>query len=256
MSPNPSDELFKNYERHYCDTGASRSEAPLSDVIKFKLDRLPPWLCDIPKEARVLDAGCATGYFLALLKDAGYSDLTGIDISAQLAEKARKRLDKSAKIIVSDVQSYLNTTPDESFDLIFFHHVLEHIPREQTLEVLRGFYRCLRQGGLINIKTPNASYILSGNHMHGDFTHVTHFNERSMLQVLEGAGFESQKISFFLHPPKLFWLWHHPIRSILRLANHLRWHIHRLAHYSLCMLIDQHPTPKVFEAELDAIAKR
>lgn len=256
MTTSPSDELFQDYERHYRESGAFRWEASISDVKNFHLERLPRWLDRIPTAARILDAGCANGYLLDLARDAGYENLTGIDISEQLAANARQRLAGSAEIIVTDVQSYLDSVPDASFDVIFFHHVLEHIPRDQTLSLLRSFYRVLKPKGYLNIKTPNASFILAGNHMYGDFTHVTHFNERSMVQVLEAAGFNTKQIRFLLHPPKLFWSLRYPKRAILRAINRLRWHMHHATHILICALVDQHPIPKAFEIELDTLVRR
>lgn len=256
MNHDPSNELFQNYERHYLDAGASRWEVPVAEVKKFNLDRLPRWLERIPKSARILDAGCATGYLLSLFWDTGYRHLTGIDLSEQLAAIARSRLPAEVAIAVTDIQIFLETTPDASFDAILFHHVLEHIPREQTIPLLRAFHRCLKPGGYLNIKTPNASYILAGNHLYCDFTHVVHFNERSMPQVLEAAGFDHRDIEFIQRPPLLFWSWKHPLRAIFRLLNRLRWHLHRTCHRLLCILIDQHPIPKAFEAELETLARR
>ena len=256
MTPTPSDELFQDYERHYRDAGAGRWEVPIADIKKYHLERLPRWLDRIPKTARILDAGCANGYLLSLLHHEGYRNLTGVDLSEKLASAARVRLQESASIVVSDIQTFLDSLPTESLDVILFHHVLEHIPREQTLTLLRSFHRCLSQGGYLNLKTPNASYILAGNHLFCDFTHVTHFNERSMPQVLEAAGFNASHVEFILHPPILFWSWRHPMRAVMRLLNRVRWELHRTSHRLLCQLIEQHPVPYVFEAELDTLARR
>jgi 2-polyprenyl-3-methyl-5-hydroxy-6-metoxy-1,4-benzoquinol methylase len=256
MTQDSSQELFQNYERHYKASGAERWEVPINDVTEFHLDRLPRWIDRIQKSAKILDAGCATGYLLSLLHKTGYQNLTGVDLSEQLSEIARYRLPESVEIIVSDIQTFLKNTADETYDVIFFHHVLEHIPREETISLLNMFRRCLKPGGHLSIKVPNASYILSGNHLYCDFTHVVHFNERSMLQVMEAAGFSTENINFILHPPLLFWSWHHPIRALFRLLNRLRWNIHRTAHRLLCILIEQHPVPKAFEAELETLAQR
>lgn len=254
--PDPSHELFQNYHRHYQDSGAERWQVPYREVVELHLDRLPRWLDRIPKEARILDAGCATGYMLGLLWQSGYRNLVGVELSQQLASIARSILPNSVEIILTDIRSYLASAADASFDLILFHHVLEHIPREHTIPLLREFHRILKPGGYLNLKVPNASYLLAGNHLYGDFTHVVHFNERSMPQVLEAAGFSRDLIEFVLRPPRLFWSWRRPGRALLRLFNRLRWHLHSLLHKALCLLIDQYPVPKIFGAELETLAKR
>ena len=254
--PDPSASLFKNYERHYKDSGADRWQVPYREVKAFRLDRLPRWLDRIPQEAHILDAGCATGYLLGLLWESGYHNLVGVELSEQLIALARSNLPDEIALVNADVCDYLAQVPDQTFDVILFHHVLEHIPREHTIPLLREFYRVLKPGGYLDLKVPNASYLLAGNHLFGDFTHVVHFNERSIPQVLEAAGFCVSDIEFIQHYPLLFWSWRHPGRAFLRLLNRGRWHLHGLLHRLLCMLIDQHPVPKVFVAELETLARR
>lgn len=251
----PSLELFKDYEKHYAAAGAGRWQVAPDKVRAYHLDRLPRWLNRIARDARILDAGCANGYLLSLLAADGYKNLIGVELSEQLAVAARQNLG-GVEIVNADVRDFLAQTPDESFDVILFHHVLEHIPREHTVALLREFYRVLKPAGYLNIKVPNASYLLAGNHLYGDFTHVVHFNELSLPQVLEAAGFARERIEFIPKPPLLFWSWRHPLRAGLRLLNRLRWHLHKGLHRLLCVLIDLHPMPKAFEWELEVLVQR
>jgi len=252
----PSLELFENYEKHYAAAGATRWQVAYEKVKAWRLDRLPRWLGRIPTDARILDAGCANGYLLGLFYASGYHRLAGVELSKSLAEAARQALPEEVAIINADIRDFLAKTPDSSFDLILFHHVLEHIPREHTIQLLREFHRVLAPGGHLNIKVPNASYLLAGNHLFGDFTHVVHFNERSLPQVLEAAGFARDSIEFIPKPPLLFWSWRHPLRASFRLLNRVRWHLHQTLHILLCVLIDQHPIPRIFEVELEALVQR
>jgi SAM-dependent methyltransferase len=252
----PSEMLFQNYERHYKELGDDRWQVPYREVKEFHLERLPRWLDRIPEEANVLDAGCATGYLLGLFWESGYRNLIGVELSEQLAEIACINLPDEVALLRSDVRDYLAEIPDQTFDVILFHHVLEHIPREHTIPLLHEFYRVLKPGGYLNLRVPNASCLLPGPHLFGDFTHVVHFNERSMPQVLEAAGFRVPDIEFIQYPPMLFWSWRHPGRAVLRLLNRGRWHLHGLLHKLLCLLIGLRPAPKVFAAELETLARR
>lgn len=256
MPSDPSSQLFKNYLSHYQESGSKRWQVPFAEVRALRLDRLPRWLDRIPNSANILDGGCATGYLLGLLWESGYKKLTGVELSEQLVQAAEQLLPKEVKIIKSEIQSFLEKTPQESFDAILFHHVLEHIPREHTIDLLREFHRCLRPNGYLNIKVPNASCFLAGKNMFGDFTHVTHFNENSLLQVLEAAGFQKINLEIILHPPIIFWSWRHPCRALLRLINRLRWSLHKITHKAMCILTAQHPTPRAFEAELEILVKK
>lgn len=251
----PSLELFKDYEKHYAAAGAGRWQVAPDKVRAYHLDRLPRWLDRIPRDARILDAGCANGYLLSLFAANGYGNLVGVELSAQLADAARRHLGAD-KVVNADVRDFLAQTPDASFDVILFHHVLKHIPREHTVALLREFHRVLKPGGYLNIKVPNAAFLLAGVHLFGDFTHVVHFNERSLPQVLEAAGFAREQVEFVLKPPLLFWSWRHPGRMMLRALNRLRWHLHRALHRLLCALVDLHPAPRMFEWELEVLVRR
>lgn len=252
----PSFELFQNYERHYAAAGADRHQIAYSEVKAKHLDRMPRWLHRLPKAARILDAGCANGYLLGLLYAEGYHNLVGVELSAQLASRAREHLPADVTLIEADIRDALAQMPDASFDAVLFFHVLEHIPREHTIALLREFRRVLKPGGYLNIRVPNAAYLMAGWHLYGDFTHVVHFNENSLVQVLEAAGFERGMCELIPHPPLLFWSWRHPGRALLRLLNRGRWHVHALLHRLLCLLLDQHPVPKIFEGELECLARR
>ncbi len=256
MTSDPSRKLFQNYLRHYQDGGADRAHVSVEQVRAFRLDRLPRWLDRIPNDAHILDAGCATGYLLNLLWETGYHNLSGIELSEQLAQTAKVSLPPNVTIAVSDIRDFLAQTPAETFDVILFHHVLEHIPREHTITLLREFHRCLKPGGYLSIKVPNACYLLAGHYLFGDFTHIVHFNERSMQQVLEAAGYDTACIEFIPHSPLLFWSWRHIGRTLLRCLNYIRWYVHRALHKAVCALIDLHPAPKYFEGELEVLARK
>lgn len=49
--------------------------------------------------------------------------------------------------------------PTASFDLIFSEHMIEHVPFEQGLKMLRECHRVLKRGGAIRIATPNIENI-------------------------------------------------------------------------------------------------
>lgn len=250
-----SNSVFEHYEAHYT-RNADGFFRPLAEVLEFHLDRLPRWLPRIDKQARILDAGCATGYQLELLHEGGYTNLTGIDVSHELTTMARSRLPDSVTVRQADVFEFLAASPEAAYDAILFHHVIEHIPRERCIELLRLFQRCLSKGGYLSIRTPNAACLLGGYHGFGDVTHITQFNERSLLQVLEQAGFDATAVDFIAHKPLLFWPWKHPLKAGGRVLNRLRWYINRAVHKSVCVLLEIRPALKVSDWELDALARK
>jgi len=249
----PSKEIFDNYLSHYQKTGG-RVFKPLQEIKQFHLERLPRWIDQVDKQARILDAGCATGYLLSLLYESGYRNLVGVDLSAQLLREARLHLPETVRLHCSDIGEFLARFPDDSFDLILCHHVLEHVPRERTLALLREFHRCLCIGGRLSLKVPNAGSLINGEECYLDFTHIVHFNEMSLVQVLVQAGFTPERIKLELHPPVLYWSWAHPLRAVLRLVNRLRWHLSAWVHRSVEILFDAQYRFRCHEREIEMVA--
>ncbi|MGQ9750659.1 class I SAM-dependent methyltransferase, partial [Desulfosoma sp.] len=238
----PSPQLFANYARHY-DSMAVVERLP-DDLERLKRDRLPRWIDEVPKNSRILDAGCAQGHLLAALYRVGFADLTGVDLSAQLLQTAAQ-LVPAAKLVESDIRAFLARCPDGSFDLVFFHDVLEHLPREATIPLLQAFQRVLAPGGRLSLRVPNMGALIGSFTAAIDFTHITHFSEYSLTQVLEAAGFDVTKVVFECQAPRLFWSWRRPHRAALRLLNRLRWHLNNALHRAVYLLVDMHPRPHV-----------
>lgn len=254
MNRDWSKELFDNYARHYASMG--EIERVPDDIDKLRRDRLPAWIDSIPKDARILDAGCAQGDLLLALSRVGYTHLTGVDLSAQLLATARTKLPASVSLIERDIRQFLSECAEGAFDVIFFHDVLEHLPREDTIPVLRGLHRALGDGGLLSVRVPNMSALIASYCAAIDFTHVTHFTEFSLLQVLEAAGFAADGTTLPSQAPRLFWSWRKPHRAVLRVFNRLRWHFNNALHQAVLSLSDMHPRPRVFDPNLVVLARK
>ncbi|GAB1408465.1 hypothetical protein MASR1M8_23840 [Thermomonas brevis] len=253
--PNHANELFQHYGRHYR-AGSEGYFLPLTEIRRYKLDRLPRWLEQAPTSLHVLDAGCANGYQLSLLAEAGFTHLTGVDVSHELTTEARARLGQRATIVTADMAEYLQGLPVASFDAILFHHVIEHVPREALTSLLRQFHRVLRPGGRLNIRTPNANCLGAAPHMYADLTHLVFFNDRGLLQALEAGGFDPLQVTFPAKKPRLLLIPEAPMRSLLRLGNRLRWHLNQLLHRFVYAVSDIRPLTRSFDVELEAVAHK
>lgn len=97
----------------------------------------------------VLDLGCGDGNHLPWL--AAYAGrLYGSDYNMTRLARAR-HLAPAATLFMADILDY--PAEDGAFDLVFFHHVIEHIPDDQA--ALATVRRILRPGGLLVLGTPN-----------------------------------------------------------------------------------------------------
>ena len=72
----------------------------------LQIARLMVSLCNIDKNSLVLDTGCGKGVFLQVLKDAGFSNVCGIEIDKELYRYCDKKFGKNFKIIFGDFLTY------------------------------------------------------------------------------------------------------------------------------------------------------
>ena len=135
---------------------------------------------------RVLDVGCATGFFLEVAASAGW-DVYGAEFSRFAAERARRRFgDRICYGQIKDA-SY----PESFFDAVTLFDLLEHVPdpREFLIEVRR----VLRPGGALLAVMPDAvslSARLMGRHWsHYSMEHLHYFSPETATRLLSESGF-------------------------------------------------------------------
>jgi len=104
------------------------------------------YVSKLPPDLRVLDAGCGNGFFMQLLRDLGFRDLHGIDLSEPWLDECRRKNLQVERRAIEDID------PDGEYDLVLAMDVLEHLAApEEALERLRG---CLADGGRIYMNVP------------------------------------------------------------------------------------------------------
>lgn len=96
-----------------------------------------------------LDLGCGDGNNLSWLGNLPVF-LMASDYNLDRLLRARRRA-PGIKLFMADVTDC--PVLDDSVDIIFFNHVLEHIPDDSA--ALREVYRILRPGGLLVLGVPN-----------------------------------------------------------------------------------------------------
>jgi SAM-dependent methyltransferase len=101
-------------------------------------------------DARILDVGCGSGALLKRLRQAGFTQLVGCDpyLSAPILEPPELRV---LNCTIED----LAAREAGRFDLVMFHHSLEHIP--EPIAPLRAARTLLKSGGQCLVAVPVAS---------------------------------------------------------------------------------------------------
>jgi 2-polyprenyl-3-methyl-5-hydroxy-6-metoxy-1,4-benzoquinol methylase len=111
-----------------------RRLGPLSGVARR--GKIDYFLAALPKDARILDVGCADGWFGRAAAQRGYHNVIGVDIEAPAD-------------LVGDIRQWRELGLEaHSFDAIVAFEVIEHGDFEAT------FWQLLRPGGLLCLTTP------------------------------------------------------------------------------------------------------
>jgi 2-polyprenyl-3-methyl-5-hydroxy-6-metoxy-1,4-benzoquinol methylase len=166
-------------------------------------------------ESKLLDIGVGRGEMLTCFKKWGYKNYLGIDISPDVINFC-KELGLNV-LLVEDTTKFLESNP-ETYDIITMLDVLEHIPREEVIPLLKAIKISLKRNGKVIIQVPNMWAPDSNLHYFNDFTHVTGFSENSLRQVLEAAGFN--KFEFHGFEILIDRTWKNYLKKFLRKLYH------------------------------------
>lgn len=173
---------LKFYYDHVLSTVYAEGDSPFHDQItKDVVTRfIDPE--EVNKDAKILDVGCGPGYFLDCMKERGYTNTLGITLSKEDIETCSK---KGHKVSYSDM-NFLSDK-DESVDMIFSRHSLEHSPFPYI--TLLEYNRVLKSMGLLYIEVPSPEC---------DIRHEENRNHYSImgrdmwLQLLFRTGFDTK----------------------------------------------------------------
>jgi SAM-dependent methyltransferase len=145
----------------------------------------------IDRSARIVDLGCGHGALVFCLRALGFSNVSGIDISAEQIDLGRRL--GVTDISRDDIFHYL-AGEHCTLDAALMLDVLEHMDKPGVIHLLDLVRRALKPGGCLILHVPNAEGLFGMRVRYGDFTHETCFTQRSMTQVLISCGFSRVKV--------------------------------------------------------------
>lgn len=187
---NYRERLYKDYvSSHYAIVNALNPREYDFMATKYKRQILPYFPAD--KGASIVDLGCGPGHLLYCLQKEGYTNTSGVDISAQQIETAKKAGVRN--LVNEDVISFLRKKKN-TFDAIVSQSMIEHLTRDEIFEFLDLAHAALKPGGVMIIRTPNASGIFGASIVFCDLTHEVGFTPVSMSQALRLCGFTDIRI--------------------------------------------------------------
>lgn len=166
----------------------------------------------IGESGRLLDIGCGNGVFLRRIEQ---DWLTGqkIDCFGVDTDKEAVKIALKGGLKVKEGTLENTAFPDNYFDVIRVHHVLEHIPN--PLETLKEVHRVTKPGGKVIIEVPNFDSIgpklLKDRWAGMDVPrHYFQFSPVTLKRMLVISSFQVLRITkwhgFFLRELSLKWM--------------------------------------------------
>ncbi len=108
---------------------------------------------------KLLDVGCATGEYALKFAALGY-DVKGIDLSNEMIEKAREKVDD--ELVRFEVFDMTKPIENNTYDSIYIiGNTLVHLNDEIEIEnTLKNFYQALKKGGNLIVQILNYHRII------------------------------------------------------------------------------------------------
>jgi len=190
-----SEELRQLYDDRYF-----RSETPSTfgylnylsakdHIVRLYRPRLDIIERKYKKSGRLLDIGCATGFFLQLARERGWQ-VQGVEISKYATDYAKHEL--GLDVFQGSLEE--TTFNDEYFDVVTMWDTLMHLPN--PYETIVEVNRILKCGGVLALDTANMNSLnckLLGKNwsvLQKPQEHIYYFSANTLKKLLEKCNFE------------------------------------------------------------------
>ena len=144
----------------------------------------------LARDARILDAGCGSGKLLHRMSTFGFTNLSGVD--PFLSDNMTNRNGVSIR------RAYLEDVAGAEYDLVMFHHSLEHIADPRR--TLQAAERLLSPSGkcLVRVPVMGEAWELYGTNWYGldPPRHMWIPTEKAMTLLAEAVGLKVEKVEY------------------------------------------------------------
>jgi len=217
MSTKYRETLYSNYHSTQSGRASLTDVKTLFEREKWRFEReILPHFSRVEKDSNIYDMGCGSGSLIDLLKEKGYTNLKGLDLSQEQVKVAHQM--GVNEVQEGDAIEYLKSFSGK-FDVIVGTDIIEHFTKDELVELLKLIKDKLSPGGKAIFRTPNLDSLFSSVFANGDFTHENYLNASSAQQVMLAVGFQSATV----HSSDVSV--QNPLKELLRKAVYLHYQV-------------------------------
>lgn len=176
----------------------------------------------------IVDIGCGDGLFDEELVKAGF-DVTGVEPEKYLRDKFEawaKHAGPGRGRVVSGTAEKL-PFQNGSVQTAVITEVMEHVNDPEVC--LKEIHRVIKPGGMLCLSVPTSFTEKLYWRLHPGYeknsTHLRIFQKKTLLSLVEDAGFRVTRVEGRNHEAAILWVWHALLRSQSDHAGKIKDHL-------------------------------
>ncbi|MEO5378191.1 MAG: class I SAM-dependent methyltransferase [Magnetococcus sp. DMHC-6] len=194
LYPQPQEEVLANiYGQNYYNSWGMEKSEKIAQHLKWRTFqmRLDLVAQRLSSGARILDLGCATGYFLDVVKKRGFAPY-GVELSEFGANLCKSKFGEGHIFCGELHNAVFSDNLDGKFEAIFMSDFLEHV--RNPAAIIEQASQLLSPRGKVVITTPTTEAI--SKRLFGKswpqykIEHLFYFNRTNLVRLLKQYGFE------------------------------------------------------------------
>jgi O-antigen chain-terminating methyltransferase len=175
-------QLYRSFEDHF-----RGPETLITARLKQYEDFFIP-IASAHPGGSIFDAGCGRGEWIQLMRKYGFNCI-GVDENPYMANNS----DQSIRI--GNALEEIKRLPEESQSIISAFHLVEHLPSELIISLIKNAFKALRPGGILIIEMPNIENIaVSSSSFWEDPSHIRPIPVSLLAFLSQEQGFYRNKI--------------------------------------------------------------
>ncbi len=156
-------------------------------------------LKNVDKKSQILDIGCGGGPLLAELKELGFANAEGVDISKEAITKCKQR-----GLNVYQTDAHHLQYEENSFDVLIASDSLEHLQNDDA--ALKNWHHILKPGGKIVVCGPAYMFLWSEHDI--IHHHYKRYTKSILAKKMKENGFTIKRAGYWnfalLFPTTIF----------------------------------------------------